>query len=289
MVNKKILVKDGLKRVFQTTCGLSLLLAAYIFSGCASWPTEGPSGTFTITSIPAEYEGKFIKSSLYLPPEKGKLIPLPKEVARGPATAITNGELKLPLYGKEAGYFASDTANVCLRIGDTAAEVGGRYGNTGFDFIFAEVQFEDGMKELKWDDQVAPGFVTVTGIPPEFIENMQGSMVYIGNPDYELKVTLLGKSPVAQGAEATCSVAFPPPRSSAPRDIATGRFFASENDKYRSFPQSGTRDIVVQLATSTPNPNPNGVSMLSYSLFQFKAAPIQDGKIILDFSKGIRQ
>jgi hypothetical protein len=35
MVNKKILVKDGLKQAFQTKCGLPLALAVCAFSGCA--------------------------------------------------------------------------------------------------------------------------------------------------------------------------------------------------------------------------------------------------------------
>jgi hypothetical protein len=287
MKKTRLFLKDGLKRALQTTCGLSLLVAASMFSGCASWPTEGPSGTLTITGIPAEYEGKFVRSSLLVPPDKGALIPAPKEIARSPATAITNGELTLALYGKDAGYFASDTANVCLRIGDTAEELGRIYGNANFDLIFADVPFEDGVKDVKWDDQVAPGFVTVTGVSPVFAENMHGAMVYIGRPDNALTVTLLGKLPVANGAEASSSVAFSQPAGSTPRDTVTGRFFVSENGKYRSFPQSGTRDVVVQLATSTPNTT--GVSTLSYSLFRFNAAPIQNGTITLDLSKGVRQ
>jgi hypothetical protein len=283
---KRFLAQADLKRTLQITIG-SLLLAAGILSGCASWPTEGPSGTFTITGIPSEYEGKFVKVSLYLPPqrEEGKLIvPSPKEVARGPAAAIRNGELTFPLYGKEAGYFASDTVNVCLRLRDTEAELGRVFGNAGFDFIFAEVPFENGVTEVQWDDQVTPGFINVTNIPPEFADNT-GATVYIGNPDYELKVTVVLKVPVAQGAEATCTVAFPPPTGSAPR-IGTGKFIASEYGRYRSFPQSGTRDVVVQLATFT---DPNDPRTVSYSFFRFRTAPIQDGGITLDLSRGVRR
>jgi hypothetical protein len=288
MVNKKFLVKDGLKRVFQTKCGLSLLLAACIFNGCASWPTEGPSGFLTITGIPSEYEGKFVKSSSYvpIPKEEQGLFSSPKEVARGPATAITNGELKLPLYGKEAGYFGSDTANVCFRLRDTAEELGRIYGNANFDFIFADVQFEDGVKELKWDDQVRPGFITVTNLPAEFANNT-GATVYIGNPDYELKVTVVLKAPVTQGTEATCTVDFPPATSPL-RGIGTGKFFTSEYGKYRSFPQSGTRDVIVQLSKAAET-STTGVSTLSYTLFRFKAARIDGYRIHLDLSEGIRQ
>jgi hypothetical protein len=288
MVNKKILIKNGLKRVLQTKCGLSLLLAAFIFNGCASWPTEGPSGTFTITGIPSEYEGKFVKLSLYLPLQidKSKLISsaAPKEVARGPVTAVTNGELALPLYGKEAGYFGSDTVNVCLRIGDTAKEVGGRYGNAGFDFIFADVPFEDGVKEVKWNDQVTPGFITITNIPAEF----KGSTatVHIGHPDYELKATSILGAPIVTGTEATCTAILTSTENSTWQGILTEKFIASVDGKYLSFPQSGTRDVIVQLAKFA---DPNKPSTLSYTLFRFKTAPIQDGKIILDLSQGVRQ
>ncbi|MDR3343072.1 MAG: hypothetical protein LBT14_09875 [Treponema sp.] len=289
MVNKKFPVKNGLKRVFQTKCGLSLLLAACIFSGCASWPTEGPSGTFTITGIPSEYEGKFVMSSLYIPPEKkaGQLVVFsPKEIARGHATAITNGELKLPLYGKEGGYFGSDTANVCLRLRDTAAELNRIFGNTDFDLVFANVRFEDGVKELKWDDQVAHGFVTIIDLPAKFrsAENT-GATVYIRHPDYELKVPLVMNKVVAQGVEGTCEVDLSPPTSSSLRG-GTGKFFVEEYYNYRSFPQSGTRDIIVDILTY---PQPYNQMTVVHSFFEFKAVPIQDGKITLDLSKGIKQ
>jgi hypothetical protein len=208
MKKHTLFLKDGLKRALQTTCGLSLLLAASMFNGCASWPTEGPSGTLTITGIPAEYEGKFVKASLFLPLEKkeGKLfISPPKEISRAPVAAISNGQLTLSLYGEEAGYFGSDTANVCLRIGDTAEKAGGRYGNAGFDFIFADVPFADGVKTVKWDDQITHGFVTLTNFPAGFLYTneergiriintdntvkMGGATVYIRHPDQELKVT----------------------------------------------------------------------------------------------------
>jgi hypothetical protein len=265
-----------LKRALQINIGLPLVLAACIFSGCASWPTEGPSGTLTITGIPAEYEGKFVSSNLYIPPQK--------EVARGAAAAITNGELKLPLYGKKAGYFASDAANGCLRIRDTAAELGRVSGNANFDFIFAELRFENGVTEVKWDDQVTPGLITIIDIPPEFADNT-GATVYIGHPDYELKVTVTGNLPVAKGTEASCTVDFPQLTGST-SEGGTGKFFASEYGKYRPFPQSGTRDVIVQLAAYT---NPDDPQTLAYSFFQFKAALIQDGKITLDLSKGVKQ
>jgi hypothetical protein len=276
MVNKKFPVKDGLKRAFQTTCGLSLLLAAYIFSGCASWPTEGPSGTLTITGIPAEYEGKLALANL---------LASNKEVARGVATAITNGELKLPLYEKKSGYFGSDTFNIRLKIEDPGeAPINNQFGEAGTDAIFESVKFEDGVKEVKWDDQVTPGFITLTNIPPEFTGQTGGrALVYIGNPDYELKVTGPGS---AQGTEATCSVAFPLPTSSAPRDIATGKFIASEYGKYRPFPQSGTRDVIVQLSTFA---NPNNPATISYSFFRFKTARIDGYRIHLDLSEGVKE
>jgi hypothetical protein len=273
---KSFLVKDGLKRALQITIGLPLVLAACIFSGCASWPSEGPSGLLTITGIPAEYEGKLALANL---------LASKKEVARGVATAITNGGLKLPLYEKKSGYFGSDTLDIRLKIEDAGeAPINNQFGEAGIDAIFESVQLRNGVSELKWDDQVTPGFIIITNIPPEFTDQTGGrALVYIGNPDYELKVSGPGS---AQGTEATCSVAFPLPTSSTPQNIATGKFIASEYGKYRPFPQSGTRDVIVQLAQYT---NPNDPSTLSYSFFQFKAAPIQDGKITLDVSKGVKQ
>jgi hypothetical protein len=280
---KSFPVKDDLRRAFQITIGLPLVLAACVLSGCASWPTEGPSGTLTITGIPAEYEGKFIKSSLYLPLQidKSKVISnaTPKEVARSPAAAITNGEIRLPLYEKKAGYFASDTADVCLRIGDTAENF--TSGNAGFDFIFAEARFENGVKELKWDGQVTPGFITITNIPADFVNG--SATVSIGSPSTELKTSSLLGTTIVTGAEATCSITFGLTVGSDWQDTRTEKFFVKVDGKYLPFAQSGARDVIVNLA------KPDDSGKYSYSFLQFKAASIQDGKITLDLSKGVKQ
>jgi hypothetical protein len=263
------------KKVFFM--GMTALALAFevVLAGCASWPEEGPSGMLTITGIPAEYEGKFVKSSSYVPPaDTAKLFATPKEVARAPVSVIRNGEAKLPLYGKKAGYFDSDIADTGLRIRDTAEALAGQIGNAGFDIMFALVRFNNGVADLKWNDQVTPGIVIITGIPAEFPDaGATGATVYIGHPDYKLKVSVFMNAPVSTGAEATCFVEF---------EKGIGRFFVSEYGKYGHFPQSGTRDVIVQLGKTDPD-NP---TTLSYSFFHFKSAPIQDGTITLDLSKG---
>jgi hypothetical protein len=245
-----------------------VLTFGLMLAGCASWPTEGPSGTLTITDIPAEHEGRLALANL---------LASNKEIARGNTAVITNGELKLSLYTKKAGYFDNDTLNVRLKIEDPGeAPINNQFGEAGIDAFFESVTFENGVAELKWDDQLTPGFLTVTNIPAEFADNT-GAIVYIGNPDYDLKVTVAGKAPIASGTEANCSVRFE-------NGIGTGKFWTSEYGKYRPFPQSGTRDVIVQLATITNVANGG----ISYTLFQFKAASIQDGKITLDLAKGVK-
>jgi hypothetical protein len=231
-----------------------------VLAGCASWPTEGPSGTLTITGIPAEHEGKLVLANL---------LASNKEIARGNATAITAGEVKLPLYTKQAGYFGNDTLSV--RIKTEVSDI---------NVLFDPVPFGDGVGELKWDDQIIPGFITVTNFPAEFADN-SGSIVYVGNPGYILKATVIASAPpVYTGAEASCSVQIA-------NGIGTGTFWASENGRFRHFPTSGTRDVIVQLASAGAELAP-GVTSLVYTLFEFKAAPIQDGRITLNLANGVK-
>lgn len=247
---------------------------------CATFSKEGPSGELTITGISPEYEGKFIRASLYLPPpDPTALFASPKEIGRSIVVGITNGELKLPIYGKKGGYFGNDTINVCLRIEDTEVSLNNTYGNADFDEIFGSVTFNNGAATVKWDNRVKAGFINITNIPSEFVDNT-GAIVYIGNPDYDLKVSRSAGSapPVASGGEGTCIVDF--------KDgIGTGKFFSSELGKYRDFPPSGSRDTVVQLAVRKDPNNP----ALSYIFFRFKSAPIQDGKITLNLAQGVRE
>jgi hypothetical protein len=61
-----------------------MLTFGFVLMG-ASWGLNDPSGSLTISNIPAEHEGKLVLANLFA---------TKKEIARGNATAVTNGILK---------------------------------------------------------------------------------------------------------------------------------------------------------------------------------------------------
>jgi hypothetical protein len=201
MKKHTLFLKDGLKRALQTMCGLSLLLAVCIFSGCA---TGGPGnrdpsatpGSLTITGIPANYEGKFAQVELTSTDDADKTFfqrtqqPHGAEVAVavGDETVIQNGEAALPLYDDKAtsgaylGYTGNESRGVKLRI-----------GGTGFLaqktlFVFKEkITFENGAAKASFNDSVEAFqslIITITGVPSEYNDEISisaSSSAFAGN------------------------------------------------------------------------------------------------------------
>jgi hypothetical protein len=263
---KSFLVKDGLKRVFQTTLSLSLLLAACIFIGCATTP-QGPHGTLTITGIPAEFEGKFITASSFYPLTGGS------NQAHTERTVITNGEVALSIYkglfGKN-GYIASDTLQVSLDIADTKS-AGSLGGN---DAIFTSVTFENGDATVNWEDAVRPGYITITGIPADLHGGgASGISITIGyysaNPFSGIPVTVpAGLNGHISNGTVTLKV-----------------YQADLSRQGLSYTETGIKDI---WATIDDHSKDSGM-MAGNTTYLFKAVQITDGKATIDFSRGVRQ
>jgi hypothetical protein len=132
MKKHTLFLKDGLKRALQTTCGLSLLLAASIFSGCA---TAVPLGALTVAGIPTEFEGESAQATL----SGASGVSVYSEGA-----SVTNGEAKLPLYtiymqGFKNGYAGNETVKVRFQVADALV-------------FFSPVKVENGEATVNWDD-----------------------------------------------------------------------------------------------------------------------------------------
>jgi hypothetical protein len=275
MVNKKRMVKDGLKRVFQTTCGLSLLLAACIFSGCATTP-KLPPGTLTITGLPEGFDGKFANATVLSILDPTAFISASTTVASSEGTAITGGEVKLPLYKtaifSKNGYGGSDTLNVNFRIFGKLEEA----SNDGSpDAIFGPVKFENGEAVVNWDNAVKAGSITVTGIPAE----------YSGNNRVPIYIDYVPNALGAVPDSVTWGMGF----------IKDGKITAKVLCQRQnvSYTETGTRDIRISLPdvanAGTVKGTGGAVKFIGNVVFLFKSAQITDGKATLDFATGVKE
>ncbi|MDR3325016.1 MAG: hypothetical protein LBS82_03370 [Spirochaetaceae bacterium] len=189
-------LKDGLKRALQTACGLSLLLAASLFSGCA---TGGPGnrdpnatpGSLTVSGIPANYEGQFAQAEIVSTDPDDKSL-FQKQtlghdgeltLAVGDETVVRNGEVALPLYddaatsGAYLGYTGSDSRVVKLSIGSA-----GFFGKKRL-FVFKEkVTFANGAAKASFNDSVealTSLTITITGVPSEYYNESGNERIQI--------------------------------------------------------------------------------------------------------------
>jgi hypothetical protein len=290
---KSFLVKDGLKRAFQTTVGLSLLLAACIITGCSSTSGGGSSGsssgggtspgTLTITGIPAEYEGKFASFSS----EMGKLLPgqnkpiiiasaeKPSDQHPATGTVIRNGEVTLLLYtkasfgasmnpfgNKSPPYTGSDTVEVLLLLEDKAEKA---LNDQGPDAIFASVTFENGVADVKWEDASKIGSIIITGSSPEY----NGYWTRI---DFKSDATgglekVLKNGPTVENGTIT---------------VKMMTMDGSGKNTVIAYTENSTMDITLYL--NRPN-----TTIQIPATFLFKAARITGGKATLNFAAGVKQ
>ena len=171
----KYLYKRCDKNIF--TFGLAVcLLAACIFSGCASAPKlsgggEEP-GSLTVTGIPTEYNGKFAHFAWRMEGADWSFRP---GNTGGNGIAIANGEVELPFnIGKEGGYIGSDTLSVVLVFADTpdplqTAAIGGNIMVLEeADAIYTAVSFENGKAVVSWEDEFKVAYISIINFPEDF-------------------------------------------------------------------------------------------------------------------------
>jgi len=265
------------------TIGLLLALAACIFNGCASsggGSNNDPPGILTITGIPAEYEGKFIKADIFNIPDYTKAIQSSNVLARAEPTAVMNGEVKLSFYiaklfGKGGGYAGADPADVKLEI---FSEQSGTEGKLLSTAAIASVAFNDGAAAAKWSDTLKPIYITVTNIPEIY---NRGSSIQAGQKATKMPLVIGGA--VAFGFDA--AAASGNGRSIVSNATTTVPILPSRGASgYILFPERGTMDVVVSL-----NPPSSGSGVTVDHIFLFTAVPITNGRATLDFRRGIMQ
>jgi hypothetical protein len=272
--------------------GLPLAVAVCIFIGCAS--TGGgnnkPPGTLTITGFPAEYEGKFVSAGMQSIPDYDAKIPSSKAIARGEHTAITNGEVKLPVYiekmfGKGGAYTDSDTIDVMLEISDgIELSHDGRESSRGrnLSFLklsiaaFSSVTFEDGVAEVQWDNAAKAGYISVTNIPAEYSNYAQITVGKLGPQVFGQFMWEPGT--VASGSSGIPGVEVVDGKVTIP--VLPSR----DESGYISFTETSTKDIVLAL---TPLLSDSAVTKSHQ--FLFKDVEITDGKALIDFRRGVKQ
>jgi len=299
---------NKLRKVF--IFGLLLIIAVCVLIGCGTLSGgeggdtgAGDYGTLTITGIPAEYAGKFLAFSFDMQRNAPVRIiasgrdPRPF-LASVENALINNGEVKLllfqerPFIGGYTGYTGSDTISVQLVISNTKM----RSTETNEpDFIFESVKFENGVANMEWDD----GFkinsvVTVTGIPPEY--NNRDIVIGIGfsqsTQDLESGHYLMrGGSTTNSGGIIVSGTV----RNGA----ITTRIYPRSNGRYMQYTFTGTKDIMVLLDNGKERPKDLVGGLLSSisivgndpftDYFLFASSSITDGKVTLDFRRGVRK
>jgi hypothetical protein len=283
------------------TIGLSLALAACIFSGCASMGGSKetvPPGILTITGIPEEYEGKYISADIWSIPDYSAKVQNSGTIASAQDmavkdweqkryTAIKNGEVKLQIYinklfGKPNGYADSKPVDVRLKIADRTA-VQDRPGEFSFTVVskaaIASVAFEDGAAEIKWDGEFKPVLITVTNIPEIYTYSAD---IQVGEKLVKL-LSIGGGSAVFGSASGTASGSE---KTFVRNGTTTALVFPSSRVEsgYLSFPESSAMDIAVSL---TPPSRGSGVTI--DHVFLFSKVQLTDSKAVLDLRKGVRQ
>jgi len=274
------------------TIGLPLAIAVCLFIGATT-----PPGTLTITGIPAEYEGKYISAKVNDIPKftaKGLPYGILGTIANGERTIITNGEAKLPVsvtkaFKKPVVYDGNDTGDIRLVIADQVKSEGNTSG--GFDYrtlaraAIATVSFEGGVADVKWDDAVSDGYITVTNIPENY--QVSGIQVGIGAKKIGIPLTKLfaftfdpiigseivaGNEPIADISVHNGIITIPVPSW-------------RKESGYTPFPQSGTVDVVIHLS-STSNKN----KAVAADQYLFRAVPVTNGQAAtLNFRQGAKQ
>jgi len=270
------------------TIGLPLILAAYIFSGCAS--SSGKEavepGTLTITGIPEEFNGKFALAPIWSIPDYTRAIQSSSRVAVGESTAISNGEANMSVYvprafGKPNGYAGNDIRDVRVNINDAPVELQSDAGI--LHAIFQEVQFENGVAKVNWEDRIQPGLITVNNIPDGY------------NVNYETRPAVTGKAEIRVGQTRAVANMIPPEIPNGSGTVRNGTVTVAvlrnrNASGYESYDESTANDILLLLEAPSQTVGTSGaVSVAQYHQFLFSKVQVIDGKATLDFRQAARQ
>jgi len=276
--------------------GMLIIVIAFGFTvfGCvSSGNNKTEPGVLTITSIPAEFEGKYISFSFdmgnYTPKlEASASDPRAFFVGRKTDAVIKDRKASLmifedkPFIGLQA-FAGSVTIPVELCIRNTADSIQavstvGR--DVMPDFIFDSVTFENGNAEIKWNNPIIPGVITITGIPSQYHE--KSATIGIGLNRYN---TFIASGTPGRGGYMSNDIIFI--GGIITQGNVTTKIYKQDRNKYMNYNFSGTKDIIVAI--------PNGKQSMaivtigadpSYDYFIFRGVQIINGKATINFMQG---
>lgn len=139
----------GRTRALAVVAGV-LLVAGYAGASGRKAPELGRSepenvGTFTLTGIPAEFDGKNVSFSIMSYPPHLFINSARTGDPNVLNIAVTNGELKMPVY--TTGRTSTDTFSIMWAISE-----GDFRQRNAASISFTSVQFENGVAKMNWND-----------------------------------------------------------------------------------------------------------------------------------------
>jgi len=307
------------------TIGLPLSLAVCIFSGCVSVSVidkeNSPPGTLTITGIPAEYKGKYIKTDIWNIPDptakiqsSGAIAKSEDRTVKGHDTfyiAIKDERIELPVYivkmfGQGGGYAGSDTTDIYIEIYEKAAAQNNRGGSSftilskavigavaqnnreesSFTIlskaVIGAVVFDNGVAEAKWDDAVKASPITIT------VMNIPAKYQPVDESDFRNTQIQIGEKleKALGGILISKGVSSQGSGNIRNRTITVTIFPLGKNEtgSYITLPENCTADIAVSLSP----PSSDSVMTVNH-VFLFKDEQITGGKAVLNLRRGTRQ
>jgi hypothetical protein len=286
------------KNVVLGTLGI-VLAFVLVFFGCASFG-GGPgtlSGSITVTDIPAEYNGKTIAGGYQGKNAEGKKWTVSGKDATDSkaAAAIVDGQVTMGAYTTGPVDTAGFTADLLLDIHDPSHP--NRSYNTIGGILFEGVQFQNGSAQLKWDDGIKTGAVTITGIPDSY--NGGKVEVFPANANLFVGETLK----MSTGGLSSMLAGIPTPSGTEINvigDIADGKlelplWVAVSDGKlislvstYKPCTEDAVKDVVLIITVGSTQTSEISSRAVTETFF-FQSVTFTNGNATISFSEGKKQ
>jgi hypothetical protein len=136
---------------------LAAVAGVLLVAGCATLQGRSASenpGMFTLTGIPAEFEGKGADIALWSSPDSLVINNTANDQSRNKNVPVTTGELTVPLYKRglflTTGYTGTETLDIGCLISDEGDVINHTYNMVTLSFT--SVRFVNGVAKVNWND-----------------------------------------------------------------------------------------------------------------------------------------